>query len=81
MGKLVVALLVGFVLYQVAGRVWLGQMYSTVTARAQRNNDIHFEQPPEWKRSFDQDGFPSWNKQIVLPGQEKHAPPYAGSHR
>jgi hypothetical protein len=43
--KFAVFALIGFLAWQLAGRLYLGQVYNTVTARAQRGNDLDLYQP------------------------------------
>jgi len=83
MTRLAVFAVLGFLVWQVGGRLYLGYVYNSVAAKVQHGNrdDLHMNfSPPEWERDVNARGFPTFDKS-GFPSQDKSRLPASGYGR
>lgn len=82
MARLAVFAVLGFLVWQVGGRLYLGYVYNSVAAKVQHGNrdDLHMNfSPPAFEHDLNEHGFPTFDK--GFPAQDKSRLPTSGYGR
>lgn len=83
MTRLAAIVVLGFLAWQVGGRLYFGYVYNSVAAKVQHGNrdDLHMNfAPPEFERDLNEHGFPTFDKP-GFPSQDKSRLPSSGYGR